>query len=66
MDPQDRFGKTPLSVALSKVPDDESEGAVVYVLLAAGADPDLENYYGSSPRGLAKSVTNFDLMRFFR
>jgi len=51
---------------LSKVPDDESEGAVVYVLLAARADPDLENFYGISPRGHAKSVTNFDLMRFFR
>ncbi len=66
VDPQDRFGKTPLTVALFNVPDDESEGAVVHVLLAAGADPDLENNRGISPRGLAETVDNFDLMRFFR
>jgi|SRR6476620_10772763 len=65
VDPQDRFGKTPLLVGLLRVRDDESERAVV-VLLAAGADPDLENHYGISPRGHAESVTNYDLMRFFR
>ena len=63
VDPQDRFGKTPLFVALFNASD--AEGDVVRVLLAAGADPDLENYSGISPRSLAERVTNFDLMRFF-
>ena len=62
--PLDRFGKTPLFVALLNARD--GDGEVVRVLLAAGANPDLENYSGISPRSLAEGVTNFDLMRFFR
>ncbi|WP_374969492.1 ankyrin repeat domain-containing protein [Terrabacter sp. BE26] len=63
VDPQDRFGRTPLWVALLNARD--GDGAVVRVLLAAGADPNIENFSGISPRSLAETITNFDLMRFF-
>ena len=62
VDARDRFGKTPLSMALLNVRD--REGEVIRVLLASGADPDLENNYGISPRGLAQIVDNYDLRRF--
>ena len=58
------YGNTPLLVALGKVRD--LPGDVVRVLLDAGADPDAENNTGVSPRSLARRVSNFDLMRFFR
>jgi ankyrin repeat protein len=63
VDPQIRFGGTPLAVALMNGRD--GDGEVVRVLLAAGADPDVENFSGISPRSLAETITNFDLMRFF-
>lgn len=63
VDPQNRFGGTPLWVALMNARD--GEGEVVTVLLAGGADPDLQNFSGISPRSLAATITNFDLMRFF-
>ena len=62
VDARDRFGKTPLSVALFNVRD--GDGEVIRVLLASGADPDLKNNYGVSPRGLAETVDNYNLKRF--
>jgi len=64
VDARDAFGKTPLAVALFNVRD--RDGEVISVLLKAGADPDAKNNHGISSRGLAASVTNYDLMRFFR
>ena len=61
---RNRFGNTPLWGALFNVRD--GDGEVVRTLLAAGADPDAVNNYGASPRGLASTVANYDLMRFFR
>lgn len=63
VDAQDKFGKTPLSVALFNVRD--GAGDVVRVLLDSGASPDVKNKSGISPRDLAASVANYDLMRFF-
>ena len=62
VDARDRFGKTPLSMALFNVRD--GDGEVIRVLLASGADPDLENNYGISPRELAETVDNYDLRQF--
>ena len=61
---RNKFGATPLHLALFNVRD--TEGAIVRVLLAAGADPDDPNDTGVTPRGLAQRVSNYDLMRFFR
>jgi ankyrin repeat protein len=63
VDAQDKFGKTPLWVALFNVKG--GAGEVVRVLLAAGASPDIQNESGISPRAQATSVANYDLMRFF-
>ena len=63
VDPQDRFGRTPLWVALFNARD--GDGEVVRVLLVAGADAGLENFSEISPRSLAETITTFDLMRFF-
>jgi ankyrin repeat protein len=46
--------------------ESDRDGQVVRVLLDAGADPDAENNYGTSARGLASKVANYDLMQFFR
>jgi len=62
VDARDRFGKTPLSMALLNVRD--GDGEVIRVLLASGADPDLKNNYGISPREHAETVDNYDLKRF--
>lgn len=61
---RNRFGDTPLLIAIFSVRD--TDGEVVRVLLGAGSDPDAENSFGVSPRGLASKVANYDLMRFFR
>lgn len=62
VDAADAHGKTALAVALFNVRD--GEGQVVRVLLKAGADPDRKNLSGISPRDLAQTVANYDLMRF--
>ena len=62
VDARDRFGKTPLSMALLNFRD--GNGEVIHVLLARGADPDLENNYGISPRVHAETVDNYDLKQF--
>lgn len=59
VDARDRFGTTPLPVALFKVL--VRDGEVVRVLVAADADPDS----GISPRELAEIVANDDLTRSF-
>ena len=63
IDARDRFGTTPLGVALFNVRN--RDGEVIRVLLTSGADPDLENNHGVSPRRLAETVANYDLKRFF-
>jgi len=60
---RNQVGNTALWVAVMNVRD--GDGAVVRVLLAAGADPDAENNHGISARSLAAKVANYDLMRFF-
>ena len=61
---RNRYGNTPLWTALCNVRD--SEGAIVYLLLESGSDPDAENESAVSPLALASRVANDDLMRFFR
>jgi ankyrin repeat protein len=37
----------------------------ISLLLDAGADPDLANNYGVSPRSLAQNIANYDTRKFF-
>jgi len=61
VDAGDVFGKTTLGVAVFNVGD--GEGEVIQVLLDAGADPDLKNHAGVSPRDLVERIANFDLSK---
>lgn len=63
IDVRDKWGKTPLGRAVYCWESDRDEG--VTLLLEAGADPDLENNYGVSPRKLAWTIANYPVRKFF-
>lgn len=58
VDPVDSHGNTPLGRATMA-----SRGALdaVVTLLRLGANPDLPNQHGVSPRSLAQSISNYDI-----
>lgn len=58
VDLKDGHGNTPLSKAVF---NSRGRGDLIKLLLDAGADPDSENTYGMSPRGLAEMIANFDV-----
>jgi ankyrin repeat protein len=62
VDASDSNGNTPLSTAVFNYSGD---GRTVTLLLAAGADPDHENHVGVSPKGLAHTIANYDVAKFF-
>lgn len=63
VDTRDAYGNTPLwRAAFSS----KGDGAVIGLLRAGGADPDLKNESGVSPRELAARIANYDVARFFR
>jgi ankyrin repeat protein len=62
VDPVDAQGNTPLSRAVFNAAGDP---AIVRRLVAAGADPDLANKSGQSPRGLADMIGNYDTSGYF-
>ena len=59
---RDRHGNTPLwrAVMASK-----GRGEVIALLLEAGADPDAANASGHSPRGMARTIANYEIEGFF-
>ena len=59
---RDYNGNTPLSDAVFSY---QGAAECVSVLLSAGADPDMENDHGVSPRSLALSIGNYDARKFF-
>lgn len=61
IDAQDKFGNTPLFKAVF---DSHGQGGTVATLLGAGADPDLPNHSGVTPRALARSIANYDITQF--
>jgi uncharacterized protein len=61
VDPQDRYGNTPLWRAVF---DSRGRGETIQALLAGGANPDLPNAQGVSPRDLADRIANFDVIAF--
>jgi ankyrin repeat protein len=59
---QDANGNSPLSRATYFYVGKEN---AVEVLLQLGANPDLENNHGVSPRKLANRIANYDVRKFF-
>ena len=64
IDSQDSIGNAPLFKALFSYAGNDT--GLIKLLLEKGANPDLKNYYGNSPKDLAQKVTNFDLIQFFK
>ncbi|MGV8978476.1 MAG: ankyrin repeat domain-containing protein [Cellulomonas sp.] len=62
IDPQDRFGNTPLWRAVF---DARGRGATVQLLLKAGADPDIRNEAGATPRDLADRIGSESVVALF-
>ena len=59
IDPQDGYGDTPLWRAIFNSRGDD---ATVAILLEAGADPDIHNASGVSPRALAERLGKLGLL----
>ena len=59
VDPQDGYGDTPLWRAIF---NSRGEDETVSILLAAGADPDIDNASGVSPRALAERLGKLSLL----
>lgn len=55
---KDEHGNTPLS---SAVFESRGRSEVILALIESGANPDLPNNYGVSPRGLANTIANYDV-----
>ena len=62
LEARNKFGNTPLWVALMHVHD--GDGGVVRLLLAEGASLNAANDSGVTPRDLIDRVANYDLGRF--
>jgi uncharacterized protein len=62
LDARDACGNTPLFRAVFNAKGDPT---IVRRLVEAGADPDLVNETGQSPRGLAEIIENYDTSGYF-
>jgi uncharacterized protein len=58
----DAYGNTPLSKAVFYY---RGVGDVVQYLLLSGADKNRKNNHGISPKGLALSIANYDVGKYF-
>ena len=61
VDIQDKFGNTPLWGAVF---ESRGRGEAIKTLLRAGANPDLKNLSGVSPRELAGNIGNYNVAQF--
>ena len=59
---KDSYGNTPLFRAVFAY---QSDGAVIRLLLNAGANPNAVNLSSVTPLSLAKSIANYDVSQFF-
>ena len=62
VDARNAWGNTPLFVATF---NSSGRGAMIELLLDAGADPESINNHGQTPRGLARLIANYDVEQFF-
>lgn len=60
---QDMHGNPPLSNAVFY---SKGRGGVIKLLRQRGADDDLPNKHGVTPRSLAKSISNYDVIQYFK
>lgn len=58
---EDLHGNTPLWRAVF---ESKGKGGVIEVLVSSGADNNHKNSHGISPMDLAKSIANYDLVKF--
>ena len=63
VDVKDDHGNTPLWKAVF---ESRGRGEIISLLVLHGADPDLKNNTGKSPRDLANSIANYDVKQFFK
>jgi uncharacterized protein len=63
VDAQDMHGNTPLARAVFS---SKGRGAVIELLRSRGANPHLRNRQGVSPVGLARTIGNHEVARFFQ
>lgn len=62
VDPQDKYGNTPLFRAVFNA---RGNDRMIKLLLSYGADRHLKNFHGNSPWNLAEKISNYDLKPFF-
>ncbi len=63
VDPLNRYGNTPLFVAVTA---SRGRGRLLELLRRHGADPFLANASGQTPVGLARLIANYDVAQFLR
>ncbi|MDB6095144.1 MAG: hypothetical protein JWM32_2706 [Verrucomicrobia bacterium] len=59
---QDEHGNSPLSMAVFY---SKGAGETITLLRKKGADDNIANKHGVTPRALAKTIANFDVLKFF-
>jgi uncharacterized protein len=62
VDAQNAHGNSPLFVAVF---NSKGDGAVIELLRASGANPNLANHSGQTPVGLARLIGNYPVSQFF-
>lgn len=62
VDQKNRFGNTPLFVAVF---NSRGRGDMIRLLRSNGADPQVENGSGQTPLGLARLIANYDVKVHF-
>ena len=62
IDKKNSVGNTPLGLAIFNY---RGDGEVIKILLKAGANPNLQNNAGVSPKTLAQRIGNYDVSKFF-
>ena len=63
IDSKDINGNTPLCEAIFY---SEGKSEIITLLVKNGANPDIENNYGISPRELSETISNFDVSEFLK
>ena len=60
---QDGHGNSPLGMAVFY---SKGVGETIMLLRKKGADDNLKNKYGVTPLGLAQTIVNYDILKFFK